>query len=330
MAKADGTPIPLTATGGKQMAHPPPKKLLFLHGFGENHELLDAFALDGLRACFGKGCKVDVIAGDHTFSAEEVREHMLPGELREMAMAGDVSLTCWGAADRSAYKATVLEQRTALMKPSLEHVLRHFEAQRGYDVIVGFSDGGTIAYELLAHAERLTSARLQTPLRMLAVLGAAEDAFVCSDARSWAPMAPEAALRGLKLFQAKGSTDSGFCSNVHSHIPGCKGELSGSFWMCEASNPYEFALCASCAAKARPGGPDADRMFANCPAKCRERPLVQCEAGHAADPALFVRLASQGLEVVGNATWAGGHRLPGAGERMWHHLAQFYAGRLGR
>ena len=154
----------------------------------------------------------------------------------------------------------------------------------------------------------------------------------CSEARSWRPLAPEAALRGLKLFQAKGSTDSGFCANVR-RGQGCEGELRGQFWMCEGSNPYEFALCAACAAAANvtsgaPPPAGAEALFAECPPTCRGRPLVACRAGHAVEAATFGRLAAQGIEVVGNASWSGGHKLPGAGERMWHHIAQFYAGKL--
>ena len=74
LAKADGTPLSIVRPGGERMAHPPPTRLLFLPGFGENPELLDAFALDGLRSCFGTGCQVDVIGADHEMTVSDVED----------------------------------------------------------------------------------------------------------------------------------------------------------------------------------------------------------------------------------------------------------------
>ena len=144
--KPDGTPIPFL-TSNTSVANPPPTRIAFIHGFGESVELVEMFNLEGLKKAF-PGCKVDAIEGPYKLTKAEIKEHMVKGDLRDMALQGQIDLNSWVPADAERARGVDFSR-------GLDTVERRFVQAGGYDIIVGFSDGGNLAFQFINHLESL-------------------------------------------------------------------------------------------------------------------------------------------------------------------------------
>lgn len=103
-------------------------------------------------------------------------------------------------------------------------------AQGGYDVLVGFSDGGRLTYKILDRLGAIHE-KVKVKTRMVAMMG--QNKLLASP-----PTAPEGTLKGLKFFHAIGDTDLGTCD-------GCKDNIYKESLHCTVC--HDFDMCLTCA-----------------------------------------------------------------------------------
>jgi hypothetical protein len=258
--------------------------------------------LEGLKAAF-KGCNIDVIDAPFKLSKAEIQGHMMAGDLRDMALSGDVDVCAWAKAggDRSD-KST--------LKTSLDMLEEKIIAAGGYHMICGFSQGAEVAYELLQRLPTINS-RCAKKCTLVVFCGAADETFLTTP-----PTASQ--LKGLKLFHMKGSEDGGYCD-------GCGERLVGEYFRC--AQCYDFDFCAKCQADAA----GTCRMLASkgaLKAHAAGHKMNSRVPGRPIEASMMDSLSRSGFEVVANVQYEGGHVMPPKGSRAYEQLANFVQGKL--
>lgn len=303
LQQSDGSPIPMLPDGkSNSVSNPDPEKILFLHGFGDSVDLLDAFGLDGLRKTFGKQCTVQAIEGPYKLTHEEIEEHMVEGDLKDMALEGDLDLFSW-------CEAGVCRQNGVDFVKGLARVESELLTLGGADIIVGFSDGGQMIFQLLSERLAQLQPRLMRKIRMIVLIGVNDAPF--SHEVSTSPHV----LNGIKVMHLSGNVDGGFC-NV------CREHLEGGYFRC--AKCYDVDFCRKChadGAVALAKLPKSDKFHT---IAC---PMVQKSVGEMLDPANLEMLVAKGVEVAA-AQYPGGHVMPKAGDKAYEWLAKFYRGEL--
>lgn len=108
-----------------------PKKLLFLHGYGESAYLLESFAMGGLRKAF-PGIQLTILEGTIKLTTKEQFEVMPAGELREMAEMGDIEVFCHAVNDDATKKAFEDKTRDPNLTPAIDRLEAKLIKDGGY------------------------------------------------------------------------------------------------------------------------------------------------------------------------------------------------------
>lgn len=303
LMKPNGTPIPILPSGiTKSVQHPMPTNCLFLHGFGDNPELMENFGLQGLKSCF-RGCQVEALPGTIKLTTAEVEEHMIKGELRDLALDGLFDLYSWCPPD-------VNRSNGVEFGASLDSIEQKVLSVGGYEVICGFSDGGMMAYQLLRDRLERLQPVLERKVRLLLLCGMNDSPF------KRMPKCSRDTYAGVKIFHCSGDQDGGFCNM-------CMDELKGPYLRCETC--YDMDVCAACHALGPAG-------IAKLPKKDRDHtvdhPMQKKVPGiDMINTATLEQLAGCGIEVA-HGQFKGGHKMPAEGDPVYQHVANFLAGKL--
>ena len=270
---------------------------------GDRADLILTFGLNGLKSCF-MGCTVDAINGSHRMTQQDLQDHMVKGKLRDMALAGHLELYAWRKPGDS--QGNVEEFSEALDK-----VEKHIIASGGFEVIVGFSDGATLAYHLLNRLPSINATAI-TKTRMLVLTGSNDAVFKTR------PAVPKGALVGVKLFHSIGDEDAGYCDS-------CLTELKDDYLRCTECS--DFDICGACA-KDMPAA-----LAKHSLAKTSHTAAHKMQPRRVGDPLAEVETIKQyaaetGLEIVCNAVYQGGHKMPAPGQNVYTWIRQFYRGQL--
>lgn len=207
--------------------NPPPKKLLFLHGYGDSPELAEAFQLGGFQKAF-PGIKCSVVAGPIKLTTKDF-DDMPKGELRDMAMAGDIDVYCHARTgseeSKAAHKAG---KHDPALVPAVDSLEKRLLKDGGYDILAGFSQGGQVIYQLLDRLPALNK-RLANPVRMVAMWGSG----------LYETPPPAHHMEGkVKAFVCQGEADSGH------NCDACREKIDGDMYNCDVC--ADFDLCVKC------------------------------------------------------------------------------------
>ena len=175
------SPSPATAgTASKKLSRASPPKLLFLHGNGGSAFLAENFQIPGLVEGI-KGANVHCMNGFCKLKEAQLRTSAgLDDEMRKMALNGDIELFSWYESEtkndcvdpvsfgRPHTETQNMPIDNRQIPGAVQKVKQHIIDAGGYDGIVAFSQGFTVA---LALAEELEAINQKCPKKVTFIAG---------------------------------------------------------------------------------------------------------------------------------------------------------------
>jgi hypothetical protein len=285
--------------------HPPAKKLLFLHGYADCAMLAESFQFGGLRKAF-PGCEVQCFEGIVPLKTKEDFEHMPEGEMKTMAVSGDLPVFCYARITQESKKASKAQGENTFLQPAIKALEAKVVKDGGYDILCGFSQGGEVVYNLADRIESINK-KVKRPVRMLATFG--------SNITEWAGPSLNFGGSGLKVFACQGVADSGFSCDS------CGETTKDDRWNCNVC--FDFDFCQKCY-------DDQDAAIKRLPASKphkKEHPMTLCPFDHFGmhKQELVDKMSEVGVETE-TARCAGGHSMPKDDDGCYTTMAKFYSG----
>ena len=208
----------------------PPKKILFLHGYGARAGFGGGtFQLGGLAKAFPR-CTVNVQAGTYKLGKKDF-DSMPKGELRDMAEAGDIDVFGHAPTGTEASKNAMKEHtHDHELKPAIDALENRIVKDGGYDILAGFSQGGRVIYGLLDRLPALTRGRQSAArVKLVAMWGSG----------LYETPPPARSLEGkVKAFICQGEATRATSAAA------CRNQIDGDMWQCDVCN--DFDLCVKC------------------------------------------------------------------------------------
>jgi len=165
-------------------------KFLFLHGFGESNMLAGNSTSTLLEVLKPEGIALESMDGFTKLEDGTDFDPIPDEEYKSLCRSGDIEAYCWypivpkekkfNHAD-GGHRATGTDfdyqpKSAEAIKSAVDGLIKHIESIGGVDAIVGFSQGGELAYLLLESLSRLGSTA-QNKLKFIATFGS-EDTFL--------------------------------------------------------------------------------------------------------------------------------------------------------
>lgn len=166
-------------------------KFLFLHGFGESNMLASNSTSTLMEVLKPEGITLDSMDGFTKLENESDFEPIPDQEYKDLCKNKEIDAYCWypmvpkqamfnkkeggkraGSATNFAYQPSSAEA----VKKGVDALIKYIEKVNGVDAIIGFSQGGELAYFLMENMSSMTLAS-QAKLKFIATFGS-EDSFL--------------------------------------------------------------------------------------------------------------------------------------------------------
>jgi predicted esterase len=201
-----------------------PLQLLFLHGNGDNAMLSQSFIAPAIVKAVTGGAKVDCPSGDVKWTKEDIEsKDTISAELKEMALSGDVELFGWYRNKPREYVDTVTDPGHPLkgninvptsrdeVQQAVDKVAKHIVSKGGFDGIVGFSQGFTMAMALAEQLEQI-NAKCARKITFIAGFGMTLTHYIARELEGASkpfvvPPCAQTPLGPLKVFLCSGTED---------------------------------------------------------------------------------------------------------------------------